>query len=146
MAKHREILDAVYARIVSLGLSGIPAANILERKIPLDRNLDSPPYVFVCQVGNEVEYPGSIGADDFGFPVLVVMVSASNQDNAVSDTELTWREAVTNAFHNKRLPNVASVWRCVVEHATIIDPNWFRDGNLTLSQLTVRAISRRVRT
>ena len=146
-SKHKEILNAVTSTIQGLTLLDLPAANVLQRKLPLDRNLTpSTNYVFVCPVGNEVEYPGTIGSDDFGFPSLIVLVAPTNQDNTVSDKELTWREQITNAFHNKRLSGVSSVWRCIVEHATIIDPNWFREGNMTLSQLTVRAVSRRART
>lgn len=143
-AKHKLILEAVLATIQGLSLSGISNASIVERVLPVDRQL-TPPFVLVTEAGQETELPGTTGADDWGYPVLVAIVSASNQSTATVDGELLWRERVRKAFHNKRLAGITSVWRCLVEPGPVIDPTAWQQANLTVSTLTVRVISREVR-
>lgn len=143
-AKHKDILAAVVTVIKALSLSGVSSANITEGKLPLDRNLTLPS-ILCSQFGSEQMLPGTCGSDDYGYPVLVVIVSAGNQNNATSDTELQWRQSIRNAFHNKRLSGVSAVWKCVVEPGEIVSPAEWRDSNLTVSALTVRAITREVR-
>jgi len=155
-AVYTDILNAVQWSIQQIGLkladsTTLPNGQVYLRKLPTDRGGLTLPCVIVSESPDpETDLGGTNARDDWGHPVLVTTVVASNQDVAVYDWEILWRQQIRRKFHNQLLSGsgglLATVYICVVEPRTIVDPSLFRDGNLSLGQLLVRAKSREVRT
>src|SRR5262245_59350519 len=111
---HYEALLGVVAGIQALGLGGIsgadplPAARVVARRLPGDRGL-APPYVTVSYgPGPETAAEEVQNASDWGYPCLVAVVVANNQDPTVDDAELRWRQQIRDAFHERRPAQVVN--------------------------------------
>ena len=154
-SRHAAIRDGVLDVIKRLNLSGITASNIVARKVPVDRDLKTDnstlPAIVVCAYGTETEPGDAVSAaltDSFGYPVTVVIHEASNQAYTADDTALMWREQIVDAFHKRKLLSTAysSIYKTTVEFGSIIDLAAWKDMNLALSFLTIRAFMYRDRT
>lgn len=143
-AVHYNIMDAAQDVIQALSLTDI-GTNVVLRKLPTDRDLTLPAVIVSHGTETETQLPGTNLADDWGYPVLVSIVSNGNQDYTLSEQELEWREKVRNAFNNKRLSAVGTTFRCVVEPRAIVDLGLWKEQNLNVSTLLVRVYSREVR-
>ncbi len=139
---HYECCLAVQSTIQVFGLAGIPSGQVYLRKFITDRGGTILPAVIVAHPGIETVLPGTNERDDWGYPVVVALVSVGNQDLTVSNTELLWREQVRKLFHNKRLATPAVNYVCLVEPGPIVDLSYFHDQNVTVSTMTVRCITR----
>jgi hypothetical protein len=148
-SKWTDIHDAIYTVTAGLSFTGLTAANIHKKELAFDRTSVSftPPGIVVARnPGDLKELPGSIGKDDWAYPILVFFVKVSNQDTSQDDAFNLWQETVRNAFHNKRLSGVTTVWRCYVEPGPALDPSLFQQANLSVGAMTIRSVDRRLRT
>lgn len=153
MSVHFDILTQVKNCIQALTLNGLDVANVVVKKVPwatkvfgTDRDL-SYPGIMVCPMGVESmsATAGTNASDDVGYPVLVAIVDADN-DDLDSDLEnyLKWRETIMRAFRNQRLPGVLGIFTCVVEPGQIVQPEAFL-RNVWHSAFTLRFFSRETR-
>lgn len=155
-AIHYEALLGVQATVQGLNLTGIPAhvalhpASVVLRKLPTDRNLSIP-----CVIVSLVPMPESLegtlnNSDDYGYPCMVTIVNANNQDLTVAEPELKWREQIKQAFNNKRPDALVAAVSvplrpCRWEPAPVLDLNLFQQANLFVSAAIVRVITRELR-
>jgi hypothetical protein len=143
-AKHYDIIDAVADVIVALNLTSI-TSNVVQQRLPTDRDLTLP--VVIVSHGSEMEAkrPGTNAQDDWGYPVLVSIVQAANQDKAINNNLLYWREQIRNAFHNKRMSAISTNYQCEVEPRPIFDVGLWSQENIDVSTMCVRVWSRELR-
>ena len=141
MSRHATFRDAVRTKIATLTLTGIDAANIVTRKVPVDRNLTLPGIV-ICAFGQETFWSEGNSYTSVGYPVAVVIHEASNQVYTADDTELTWRQTIFDAFHKKGGAVVSGAEKVEVECGPIIDLPAWEQANLALSFLTIRCYDR----
>ena len=148
-AIHEQCISAVKTVIQGLDLDGIPDAQIYDRKLIIDRELTLP-CVIISPEGVEQDLGGTNERDDWGYPVPLVYVDADNQD--LADTALKrkrmllWRQRLRRAFHNKRLSAVSEVYVCRVEPNVIIDQTAWLERNKVVGGMTIRCVTREVRT
>jgi len=147
-AVHSDCIDAVQAAIQSIGLTGLPNDQVYAFKFPFDRESMGLrfPAVHVSLPFSEVEQVlgGTNERDDWGYPVLVTIVTLSNQSTAIPVDVLNWRQNIRKKFHNQRLSAVSAVYTCKVEPRAIVDLSLFGD-NYDVSYLLVRCITREAR-
>jgi len=157
---HLQLLTAIAEAIQDLLLSGVggvsplPPAQVYVKKLPTDRA--SAGILLPAIVVSLVPLPEKFAtvmnaADDYGYPCLVTIIAANNQDLSVSDDELLWRQTIRNYFHNqkpKRIKDAISpvpLGKILVEPYPILDLNLFQQQNLFVSSLLVRCWTREVR-
>jgi hypothetical protein len=134
---HGRFLDAVAARIRSLALEGISEDAIVVRKFPWNRNLLRAGIqlgIFVT-LGNKVRNNVSFGglaatneSDVVGYGAQITFLKASNQDLAIDDQWLLWREQVENAFTpttEQPLADVPEIATLLIETGPVLDPAAF---------------------
>lgn len=143
-------LEAVQSEIQGLALSGLPSAQVYAKKLPTDRDVTLP--AVVCSLPGHApeQLAGGLNQrEDVGYPVLVTLIVAENQDlaiNADADTHALWREKIVLHFHNQRLTGVSEVFTCKVEPRAIVDMDAFLNRNLLAGSLLVRCLARMPRT
>ena len=147
---HYRCATAIQARIQSLGLSGIDPANVIVRKLSSDRGADdgtySYPMVVVSTLGIDRSEYGTNKRDTVGYPVMVAILAADNQDLETNhDKYLLWRQKIRRAFINQALSAVPEIWIVEIEPGPIVNPVAFWDGNLYHSSLILRCYSREER-
>ena len=131
---YEEILKQVAADITSLPLQGMAVKNIkqckLARKQDNDQHVAGLPCVLVSPFGSpSVLGTGTNASDDIGYPVLVAVVQAGNQNQTGNLTRfLEWQEVIRKQFISQQLDNVTEVHRCLVEPRDTLDvAAWFQD-------------------
>lgn len=143
----KQCLDAVQARIQGLMLDGLDAANIVVGKAPSDLNLTLPA-IQITPTGREAidAAEGTNRRDDVGYPVLVTIFAADNQDQTANLNQyLTWRQQIARAFRNQRLPGVSEIVTATVEPDPVVDSAAWFERNLFVSSLLIRFLSREPR-
>lgn len=145
-AVYFQILEAVANRIELLNLSGINASKIIKRWMPRERQeTANPPVIVISPMGTEEDASKVMARDDVGYPVLVVMVDAANNDNVHQmNRNLLWREKIAKAIRNQRLPGVSEVYIGKIDYGSVIDPNSFMN-NSWVSVLMFRFYTREQR-
>jgi hypothetical protein len=147
-AVHTQIATAVQSTIRGLALTGIPSSQVYLREVATDRGatpVELPAVIVSKGQDPETQPDGTNRSDDWGYPCLVTIMEAANQDTTWNDRRSIWREAIRTAFHHKRLAGVTLVYTCQVEPRTIIDTSLFRTNNVAFGQLLVRALTREQR-
>lgn len=144
---HDRILDAVVTRIQGLSLSGVSSANIVKRWVPqFVPEITTLPAIFVSPIGSEGEVGGLNNRDDIGFPVLVVIIAASNQNNTDYTSRNTlWRERIQSALRHQFLSGVSEVIDCVPLFGTVFDPSFWLSEDLHWSPMAFRFMTRTAR-
>lgn len=142
-----DIMDAVKTTIDGLGLAS-PA--VYKKEVVTDRTAEGVDLtngaIFVSKAPSAETMPqGVLGSNDIGYPVAVTIVVEQNQDFSYNDTPMVWREAIRNAFHDKRLTGVASSMICKVEPLPMIDLNLLLNENLNVNGMIIRCLSRETR-
>jgi hypothetical protein len=142
-----QCLDAVRSRIQGLSLAGVQNDQVVIGKVPDDKNRSFPSILitpFQSESLNAAD--GTNSRDDLGYPVLVAILAADNQDQQANlDTYLVWREKIRQAFHNQRLPGVSEIITTAVEPRNIVEPAAWFERNLFVSGLLLRFLSREPR-
>lgn len=149
---HGQVIDAVADRCRSLGLDAIADTSIVVRKVPWNRSLTAPG-MFVTlgsKVVSTTGYGGLIATNQsnvVGYGVQVTLLRASNQELALDDAWLLWRERVEDAFQpttSPPLPAVTDIETILIEPGPTLDPGLFAAG-YDVQALVVRAVGRRRR-
>lgn len=160
VSKHKQILDEVREVIAAMAaaetLDGIAAANVKVALWPAPERLKESgiisalPTIIVSPNGAEDMTGGTNAQDDYGYPVLVAIVAATDQSFVVSDKFLTWRETIIKKFHNKNaaaigFSGLATVWRTTARPGSIVDfPNFAANG-FSVSFITIVCTDRSTR-
>lgn len=152
-AVHYRCLTAVQARIRALSLSGIENANVLVKKLPIekwafrDTGLGLPGVLVTPQRETMDPRAGTNIRDDVGYGVLVTVCQADNQDHTLEaglSERILWREKVARAFRSQRLSGVSEVYTCRIEPGDpLIPAAWLQQVHA--SALLLRFLSREVR-
>ncbi len=150
---HVRCLAAVQARISSLSLGGLPAGNVVIRKLPIDRGLGTsggvglPAIVLSPRRAAMPPATGTNGLDDVDYDVLVAIFDRDNQEPTQAlhlDRHLLWREQIARAFRNQRLTGVPQVINAAVEPAEgMLEEAWKHE--MMVSALLLRFTSRETR-
>lgn len=152
-ATHMKVVEAVQDVIQALKLAGYVDRQVYLRRVPTDRNV-SLPAVLVSPGPEPEDLPdeGLNKSDYTGYPVLISVVSAGNQDLTVSDKELYWRERIRKAFRFKEpstvltgLPTGTVIHKILVRPGPILDLNLWQQNNLCVSTLTLMVYVREAR-
>lgn len=151
-ATYRSVWDRcvfnVKDTIDGLTLSGIASSKIIAEWWPkILRNMTpQPPAILVAPFAAE-DYPntGVNDEDDLGYPVIVVMVDAINNDAAANMTrDLLWREQISRVFRFQRLAGVPEIYTCQIQPDVVVHPDAIANG-LLVSTLLFRFVSREPR-
>jgi hypothetical protein len=141
----------VQSQIQGLNLSGISADSIIVRKLPWARDFTqgriSYPGIVISPYGVETMSlaEGTNLRDDVGYPVIVSILAADNQDQVNNlGTYLLWREKLARYFRNQPLATVNEVYTCRIEPQPIVLPAAFQDL-VFVSAMCLRFISREQR-
>jgi len=146
-------LLAAQAVIQSLGLANVDAANVVVRKLPLDRGLGAglpiqfPAVLLTPERETMDPTAGVAGLDDVVYGVRVTVVDVDNQESTLLanlDKYSLWREQIARAFRNQRLSGVPEVINAHVDPADPILPDAWQD-NLYAAGLLLRFVSREPR-
>lgn len=143
-ATFKKILDDVREKIVVLRLSGAPKDEV---KVDYDINeqMHFDKRITVHPVGEQFDHGGTCCRDDIGYRIQVTMIYPNSGDVERALTRMTdWRERIRKKFHNQRLANITSVWKCEVSPAGKIDREFVRDQH-EAHALTIVAWSREAR-
>lgn len=152
---HYQCATNVHTAIVALALplptsGNLPDAQKYLRKVLSDRLVTLPAVVvFLPPLGEQV-LGGTNERDDWGYPVGVAIMAASNQDDGLdTDDEeyLRWRELIRKTFHQKRgITTPAEVYKTVWEPAAVIDMGLWQQQNLWVQGGVVQCVTREART
>ncbi len=159
-----QCLVGVQAVIQALGLTGIagptwlitdplPAAQVLRLVLPADpkRLAMAVPAVLVSYGPvPETQEEGTNAQSDYGYPCLVTVVAAQNQDLATPTVATLWREQIRDAFNWLRPPLLGAavsqpLKMCHWEPGPVIDLTLFQQANLFVSPTTIRVVTREAR-
>ena len=112
-----QCLTAAQARIQSLSLPNLDNANVIVRKLPIDRYLGPGqttglPAILLTPVTEQMPPLEGVNAkDDVTYGVLCTIVDADNQEPTLSANlpqYTLWRQSIARAFRNQRLNGVTS--------------------------------------
>lgn len=102
MALHVQVLDAVADYIRDLRLAHDPYLHIAKRFNEEESLSDNT--IYICRAP-ERETPGTIGANEIGFPAVIYMVQGTFGDARENEEIISeWRDIIYDAFHLKREP------------------------------------------
>jgi len=154
-----QCLAAAQARIQSLSLPNLDNANVIVRKLPIDRYLGPGqptglPAILLTPVTEQMPPLEGVNAkDDVTYGVLCTIVDADNQEPTLSANlpqYTLWRQSIARAFRNQRLYGVTSpdgsnpIINAFVEPADqLIPAAW--TANLYASAMLLRFVSREAR-
>lgn len=151
---HYQCLEAAQTRIRSLALVGIASANVVVKKLPIDRLIarKTGPIPLPCILltpRRQVMDPkqGVTSMDDVMYPILCTIVATDNQEPTLVDglTEQTlWIERIAKAFRNQRLPGVSSIVITSVDPQDVVAPRLWTQ-NVLASGLLLKFVSREPR-
>jgi hypothetical protein len=120
-AIHSRCLAAVQSRIRMLALDGVADERVIIEKLPIARNFEPEDLPTIIVSPKRAAMPadaGTNGLDDVHYDVLVALVDSDNQqptDVELLDRQLLWRQQISRAFRNQRLPGVPEVINSAVE-------------------------------
>lgn len=146
------VLAAVKAHLVSLGLEGIEPQHVQVCHLPWERALAATPlalpavHIAPAERGTPLDQ-GTNQKDDMVYAVNVALLDADprRHPNARLPRLSRWRERITRAFRNRRLPGVPEVYQCSVDPEIVLDrTTWLHQG-LLVSVLTLRFFTRETR-
>lgn len=161
-APQYQCLLAAQARIQALGLPGLASANVIWRKLALDRLLGAgQPTQFPCVLltpAKESMDPaqGLTALDDVVYGVLCTIVDADNQEPTLQANfarYALWRWKIAMAFRSQGLAGVTvlvngqpqpGIYNAYVEPADVVLPAAW-SANLYASALLLRFVSREPR-
>ena len=128
-ALHYSILNAVANAIRGLGLDGLTNDDVYVLKAYTDREaVVNLPAIEVVLYDKERILPGTFETMWRGYPVLIVFLTVNNQDLAVREAELKWREQVLDYFERTNvLTGVPEVWNRTIETGFIVDLELFKN-------------------
>ncbi|HEX3993136.1 MAG TPA: hypothetical protein VHX39_18340, partial [Acetobacteraceae bacterium] len=154
-----QCLTAAQARIQSLLLPNLDGANVVVRKLPIDRYLGPGqstglPAILLTPVTEQMPPAEGVNSkDDVLYGVLCTIVDADNQEPTLTANLplfTLWRQSIARAFRCQRLNGVASfdgtnpIINASVEPADqLIPAAW--TANLYASALLLRFVSREPR-
>ena len=156
----KSILDAVRREIVNLNLPGISPHSVLVHKVFTDNEetvLPSLPGVVIVPLGPEtIDVRASNNQENaIGYPVGVALFDSDgehsgsfheiNSQSKDLDLRLKWRERIRQRFHEKRLPGVNAVQRCVVQPDAIVDTAQWLQRGIWLSSFKIEVDTRESR-
>jgi hypothetical protein len=141
---HYDACLGVQAVIQAIGLTGIPGAQVIVQELPIDRGLTLPCVIVSPGPMAETIGRGTNIEEDYGYPCLVTIVAARNQDATLQEKELKWRQQIRNAFRAKNVrpaaliaaltvPLIQAVWA----PAPILDLDLFKNDNLLVSAAVI---------
>lgn len=118
--------------------TSLPDAQVYVQKFPTDRfRMPQNPILFPCiQVcpgpKEDLQIPDDFENLTIVFPVLVVHLFASNQQLALNNDELFWRQAIITKIIDYPRPEVttAAVVTCEIETHPVLDMQLFEQENL----------------
>lgn len=154
---HYRCCLAVQTRIRAAALTGVDFDSVVVQKLPLGRAFLprdggptplppelSLPGIIVSPVGSETrDAMGHTNAqDNNGYPVMVTILAADNQELDLTGRELRWREQITRAFNKQRLPGVREVLMIRIETSPVIVPESWINSSLWHSSLIIRCEAR----
>lgn len=141
---HGQIQAAVVTGIKALALSGIPDAQVYTLRKMWDRGLTLPCVVVALGDREDLSDRGSYEDTVVGYPIDVWILKATNQSNAVNDTELTWRQQIMMAFIDKPLTGITTsgstsvdVFDCRVVPGPIYDDTALKEANMMASSMAL---------
>ena len=157
-----DLVTTVRIAVVNLGLTyqlqgtttSLPAARVVTRKFPTDRGLSVFPAIVVAQGDHERWDLEDFEDTQVLYPVYVVHLFASNQDETPSNDELQWRQSILDMaveFESTIRPNMPTAQPAYVADVTIdfqpaLDRTLFQAnldvGALLLTFTTVRGRTR----
>jgi hypothetical protein len=156
-AIHEEGLLGVQATIQGLPLllpdaSTLPDAQVYLREWLTERNATIPGIFVALFPGPEEMEDGTSGADDFGYPCQVSIVTAANQELPLpaNDYRLRWRQQIRDVFRFQRPAAVEAAVSvplryCRWQPGNILNPDAYRNHNLFVSEMVVWVLTREVR-
>jgi hypothetical protein len=141
-----DLITTAQSVIRALNLPGLPSGQVYARKLATDRNT-TPPCILLALGGVEELLPGNFEDTEIVYPVLLIHVFASNQDYALNDTELTWRQGIIDAFLDLPRPEVTSavVSDCQIDPRPVIDTGLFQTSNRDIGGLLLKFHTNRSR-
>lgn len=101
------ILEAVAARVVGLGLPGVPYERVLIQSLAWMPNPDDvpPPYVIISPAPETTPWNEGANERDVVYFGIVITVVVANQRNVTQGLglQLYWRQALRRGFQNKSI-------------------------------------------
>jgi hypothetical protein len=140
---------AVAARMALLALANSVGTLLKVYDYPIveDPNIRYPLVILTSDGGRQTDEKALNGRDDWGHPVRALIRDVVPKfDEAAKTRFRSWRQGITRAFHNQRLPGVIESVRNKVEPGALlkrIPGEQFK--NIAESELVIRCITREVR-
>jgi hypothetical protein len=139
-------------------LRTLPPHQVYLRRLPTERDCEFP-CVILCPWAFEGIEDESFEDQNCTFQVLVWIVFANNQDYALAENELLWRQQIVDAFDGEPLvalidpastlvddlKSLANVSGCTIEPVSILDADAWQNANLALSGMVLRFDTNRPR-
>jgi hypothetical protein len=145
---YETILQEVQSAIQNLSLSGISGVDI--QKLPRRSALGSvtlPAVIVSPWSSKRIRTSGPNVRDDIEYPVIVVTVQASNEDQDTNrNRHEQWHETIIARFAHKRLytNSSADVYQCLVDPSTTFSESGFGAG-YDVSAVMLRFVARQSR-
>lgn len=136
--------DAVIATVQALSLDG--CRGVIEKPYPDPANADFP-VVWISTDGvRETVEAGLNATNDIGYPVRVLIVDRHElrDKSRLRERYEPWREAIIEAFLDKRLAGVPESVQCLIEPLPVLDPN-LPQYQFVVSGVVVRCRTRKTR-
>lgn len=156
-ATHKKILTQIASVIAGMDLDGISDANVAVCLFPAPeylkelQKIDSLPCILVSPYASEDMTSGGTNIqDDYGYPCLVTIAAATDQNLEVKDKYLFWRESIIKKFHNKNAATIGftgltNVWRTTAKPGQIADFAAFQSTGFFTSYVTILVVDRSAR-
>ena len=139
-SKSKDIIDAVKTTILGLSLSGIEDANVVIRKVKDEAGMTLPG-IIIAFVKRTPAKTSVTHYNDWIYQVDVVVLAADNHSITHNDAYAGWLESIDNAFQNKRLDDVRSVYDCEVAPGDAVSREGW-DAQKLVGIRTLKFISR----
>jgi hypothetical protein len=137
MSTHEDCANGAQTVIRALGLTGMPSANVVVQKFPMQPEGVEP--CIVLSHGQAESYRGGTNLrDEKGYPVMVSIYVGANQSQTINASRtMTWRESIMDTFINQRLSGVTEINTCTIETSPTFDTAWL-SSNVDRSSFTLR--------
>lgn len=152
---HFQILEAVQARIITIGLAGVANASVVVKKLDAQRvyrNIDGialPAVIITPRRPVSPQFSGTNVEDDNTYPVQVSVIDDDTMDpsfksSPAQERHLKHLEQIARAFMNQPLTGVASVYTCAADYTDPILPaQWM--ANKMVGVVILRFTARQTR-
>jgi hypothetical protein len=151
---HEEYLQGVRTTIVGLGLTGLPAGNVVAMAEPSEEDLPNGRPACVVAIGGPERYgTGTNVHSDIGYAIFVGFLAdmmkagepfTINTNAETRDLYFGWRSSAMRAFDQKRIAGIAESLWCDLEPRDVVVPRALRSLAF-VSPFVVRAWSREER-